>query len=275
MTIPRAEAPADIRSLIRDEVERNAIAQALQPPPTHRSKLQKVLRHPLFLALFAFTLTTILGGAFNEALKQRDATLSAQRAAATELQANRASRRAQAFKAEEQAIAALNEFVTLVYQRSVAADLMRFALIRGAIDEAKEHRKAYEQAYIDWNVNLPQSLQELRRLVAVSPQDMNKPNPYERAANDIIDAWFGRERACLYATLDKVSGDLEATTGTCPEPWEGATEQASHMARACARAILAGMSGDIHAVTIARAAGNPPPKLDQPDHLFAACKEPS
>ena len=265
----------DIRDLIREEVERNAIAQALQPPPSSPvSGVQRALRHPLLLTLVAFALTTILGGLFNDAIKQRDAALSAQRAAVAEAHAEATSRRAQAYKAEDEAIAALNDFVALVYRRSVAADLMRFSLMRGAVAETDEHRAVYDQAYIDWNVSLPQNLQELRRLVAVAPGDMNSPNPYEIAVNGVIDAWFGRERACLFATMDEAVQVRVDAIWSCPDPWDQSAEEASHRVRVCARAILAGMSSDIRAVTAARAAGTKPPELDQPDHLAIACEGP-
>ena len=264
----------DIHTLIREEVERNAISRALQPAPTKRSKLDAMVRHPLFLTLIAFLLTTIIGGAFSAAMRQHEATLLAEHAALVEAKEKAAARRSEAFREENAAIASLNNFVALVYRRTVVADQMRLALQRNALGEASEHRRAYDQAHMDWNIGLPQNAQELRRLVAVTHEDMYTPNPYEAAAHNVIDQWFGLERACLFSAYDAAKGLENEATLTCAEPWAETTETASHNVRVCARAILAGISADIRAVARTRASGQPPPALDDPDHLALVCKAP-
>lgn len=267
-----------IRRMIREEVDRSAVRAALAgkdaPAP---SRLSAISRHPLVLAFVAFVMTTIVGGAFNEAVKQRNLDHANHEAALQKERDDGRARHDRAYQAEKEAILALNEFVRLVYARTVAADMLRSAIERGAPDEAVAKKRAYDASYTAWNVGLPQQFHKLRRLTAVSPEDMAKPSPYEIAAFRALDGRFGKADACLTNAYDaarrkgfrpmKIFDDPACRSDDNQGAWWVDPKNQSHLIRQCARTILEEISAQVRVLTKARADNLPPP---DPQTLSAA-----
>jgi hypothetical protein len=266
----RTETRDDIRLMIREEVDRSAVRAALAakdaPAPTRAGAIS---RHPLFLALIAFIMTTIVGGTFNEAMKQRNLDHANHEAKLLKERDDGRARHERAYQAEKDAIVALGEFVRLVYTRTVAADLLRTAVMRGAPTEATVKKFNYDATYTAWNVGIPQQFHELRRLTAIAPDDMAQPSPYEIAAFRALDGRFGLADDCLTNAYDAarrtgfppltVFKDKACKTDNTDGAWWVEPENQSHLIHKCTRTILEEISAQVRVLTKARADGTPLP----------------
>ncbi|MEM7270205.1 MAG: hypothetical protein AAF401_13280 [Pseudomonadota bacterium] len=71
----------ELRALVRAEVDASAARDALTDLAPKRPWHDGLMRHPLFLALVAFALTTFIGGWYDDILKKReDARIAAEQA---------------------------------------------------------------------------------------------------------------------------------------------------------------------------------------------------
>lgn len=140
--------PQEIEKLVDDEVARRRLTEVLNPP---KPVWETVIRHPLFLTVFAFIVTTIIGGYYDSVLKDRaDARAAEERA------------RSQATADAQAAVQGLEHFATLVFERQTFTDLLRSAIARGDGYEARHRKTAYDKLYVRWNVELTLNLRRLR-----------------------------------------------------------------------------------------------------------------
>ncbi|MEM9011573.1 MAG: hypothetical protein AAGE18_10125 [Pseudomonadota bacterium] len=250
---PGGLAEAEIARLVDAEIARRRAAGLLDPAPK-TSAFGRLTRHPLTVAFVAFALTTLLGGWYDGILKNR-----AERAARLERDIAR-------IQAEEQEAAAkLSAFITLVNERSIRSDLLRSAIVRGAAEEARERKRAYDDVYLRWNVAYPLQIRVLRGLLGEEGQTI-----YERAVAEAIAPLFAKTDACLTAAFDLATargfqiGAGFRPAGCSPEGrWTDLPRTSTVAVRECANAILTNMRGQIAGRALRRqgnAAGEPPPE---------------
>lgn len=143
---------------------------------TPQSSWRTLIRHPLFLTIVAFCLTTFIGGVYDHILNQRDVARTEAR----------------------QALDGMREFSTLVFGRQTRSDLVRSAVSRGDGVDARARKAAYDEIYVRWNNTLPLNLSDLRAYVG--PRDNSKI--YEKAVNQSIRVAFRETDVCLTHAYD-------------------------------------------------------------------------
>ncbi|MEO1424068.1 MAG: hypothetical protein AAFV09_12975 [Pseudomonadota bacterium] len=137
-----------IEALVDEVVTRRALDARLE-----RKGRWDWLKHPLLLTLVAFLLTTILGTAFDRVLREREMAAE-----------YREEDRASVLAMEADARAAVQDIVRIAYERSLALDLLRSAILRGAAAEAEARKASYDASYMTWNIALPENVQRLRQI---------------------------------------------------------------------------------------------------------------
>ncbi len=163
----------EIKTLVDAELARRRIGAAFEPP---KSVWRTVFRHPLFLTVFAFFVTTIIGGTYDQVLNAR----------------------AEAKAEAEQAVAGLREFSTLVFERQTRGDLLRWAVVRGDGAEALKRKEAYDAIYVRWNNTLILNLRDLRAYLGRDSQQ----SVYEVAVERSIVKSFAETDTCLTHAYD-------------------------------------------------------------------------
>ncbi|MEO1492710.1 MAG: hypothetical protein AAFV19_11210 [Pseudomonadota bacterium] len=163
----------EIKRLVDDELARRRIGAAFEEP---KSVWRTIFRHPLFLTVFAFFVTTIIGGTYDQILTAR----------------------AEAKAEADQAVAGLREFSTLVFERQTRGDLLRWAVVRGDAAEAKKRKEAYDAIYVRWNNTLILNLRDLRAYLGRDSQQ----SIYEVAVERSIVKSFSETDACLTHAYD-------------------------------------------------------------------------
>ena len=203
------------------------------------------LRHPLFLTVFAFLVTTGIGGYYDSVLTERAEAREAEAAKHTRAEAR-----------EGEAILELQSFVTLVYTRAIRSDLLRSSIVRGSARETPERKQAYDAVFVTWNVELPQNLLMLRELIGVE----GRQTVYERAVEQLIAPGFRRVDGCLTKAYDSAVEANYAGLSTDYRSWQchnllGRKKWTSmprgtvNRIRECAHAIMSNMISEIRALT--------------------------
>ena len=115
--------------------------------------LREMLKHPLFLTLTAFALTTGLGTFLSMSIQ--DATDARARLSADHEAADRTWR--------DQSDA-VNGITVAIFERAAITDLLRSAIRRGVEHEVMERKRIYDEVYLRWNGQMPDTLATLRDL---------------------------------------------------------------------------------------------------------------
>jgi hypothetical protein len=107
----------------------------------------RVLAHPLTSVVVGFVLTGLIGWVltnwYNERQKQNDLARARY----------------------ENGTAAAQEFAQIVYRRYTRATMLYSALLRNAdLDEVRQRKRDYDEAYADWGANLQSNLFVIRKL---------------------------------------------------------------------------------------------------------------
>ena len=110
-----------------------------------------ILRHPLMILLATFCLSGIMGTLFTQWIIGRQ-------------------REAEAARSESEARKqAVQNFSRYVYERRARAEMLASALGRGAnLDEVKDRKKLYDEAYVSWNANNQSNLLLIREVLGAS-----------------------------------------------------------------------------------------------------------
>jgi hypothetical protein len=233
-----------LREIVRNEIDNSSVRKAIEGLEKPSISWKDVLRHPLFLTLAAFTLTTFVGGTLERKYR------------------NKAEIRA----SEVQAIDALNEFITLANSRTVETDLLRSAIRRQSKDEVVERKRNYDAAYKIWNVNFSTNMIRLRSSIAQHPENsMDEQGVYEKVVILSIAYNFKQADACITAAYDQSRksnfGDISdfrssachntSSDGQWHEFVRNRTEKVSH----CAQALQDFMGREIRLISAERLAG--------------------
>lgn len=233
-----------LREIVRTEIDNSSVRKAVEGLEKPSVSWKDVLRHPLFLTLAAFTLTTFVGGTLERKYR------------------NKAEIRA----AETQAINALTDFVTLAYARTVEMDLLRSALKRQSSSEALQRKKDYDAAYKTWNVNFSTNMIRLRSNIAEHPENsMDVQGIYEAATIQSISAAFREGDQCLTAAFDEARrtnfGDLSefksnfCLNSTQDKPWHLYARDRARRVNRCAETLQELMGREIRLISAQRMAG--------------------
>lgn len=175
-----------IEKLVDEELARRRVGSAFEPAQK-KSIWAGFFRHPLFLTVFAFLVTTVIGGWYDHILKERDAEAQAIAQAASDA---RDEARA--------AVEGLREFATLVFERQTRSDLLRWAVVRGDGAAALKRKDIYDNFYVQWDVELALNLRRLRGYLG----DHRRPSVYEIAVETSIAPSFVQTDACLTLAYD-------------------------------------------------------------------------
>lgn len=167
--------PEQIEHLVDAEIARRHLDKALEPPAEDTSAWHGILRHPLFLTVFAFIVTTVIGGYYDGVLKDR-----------AEARAN-----------ADAAIAELEAFAQLVYERQIRTDLVRSAIFRGNQAEALARKAAYDRIFVQWNTDLHANLLSLRYHLGSDEETV-----FEASVVEVIIPAFQRSDTCLTVAYD-------------------------------------------------------------------------
>jgi len=125
----------NIDKLITDEVLRIRIGKIFNEPK--KSKWERIFSHPLSIVIVGFLLTGIIGTGLSYYINSNQL-------------------KGQEIKArKENGILAINKISEMMYQRYTAAALLASSLKRNsAVEELKERKKMYDDAYFRWNTNI-------------------------------------------------------------------------------------------------------------------------
>ncbi|MBK1658184.1 hypothetical protein [Paracraurococcus ruber] len=183
------------------------------------SRLAEALRHPLCLALVSFLLTGVLANLVSRGLDQQ----ARERDREAELRAY-ASR-------------TITEVTELIFERLHRAELVGSSVIRRApVEEIKERKRSYDEAYLRWNIRLagnqqrlaallgPDRLPELRAFLDVGITQLfrladacltDAYDLYLPGTEEAMQAARRRVEACEVETFTTSLKDLHDQTGRC------------------------------------------------------------
>lgn len=146
-------------------------------------------RHPLLTILVAFFLTGIVGTVFTSNITQNQRLREIQR---TEI---------------EERKNAVREFSRAVYERRTRASMLFSALKRKAqIDEIKQRKNLYDDAFVEWNINHQANLFIIRDLMEESDYSKFEGFIEFRLVNNIL----GPIDRCLTSAYDEHIREGEA-----------------------------------------------------------------
>lgn len=145
------EKPKKIDGIISDEDLRLRIRKII--PEQKQSSLEKLSRHPLFALFVGFLLTWGIGGLLTDKLKSD--------------QLENERKLEQVKSKRENGILAINEITGLMYSRYAASTLLASSIKRKApIEELKERKRIYDEAYLKWNTNIQTTQLTVRGLTS-------------------------------------------------------------------------------------------------------------
>lgn len=231
----------EIERMVDEEIARRRAAGALASKSTP-SVWSTLSHHPLALLIFGFIVTTVIGGGYDQILKER-----------AEDRTRAAHMIEKARSDKEEAIHRLHSYVSLNFDRTVLGERLRFALKDGDGALAQEFRREYDEVYRKSRVELAQDLLMLRSLIGVP----DKKSFYETAVQRSIDPALARQATCLFFLYDRarLSGfnalplALDAASWQCQtkagERWWDKLKEVETTARICSHAILSNMLGQI------------------------------
>jgi len=231
--------PEQIQNLVDQEVARRQLDKRLFPPETW---WQNTLRHPLFLTVFAFIVTTVIGGFYDQILSDRERE---------RVQQERNSSLAE--EREEEALSELKGFVTLAYERTVRTGMLRSAIKRGSLKEAQTRKSAYDEIFVRWNAELPTNLMTIRSLIGKHAQK----TAYESAVERSILPAFSKADLCLTRAFDAFVQSQETGAAFAPPDcnggesdltWSQEIAVANTTARSCTYTIMAHIIFEIRAL---------------------------
>ena len=111
--------------------------------------VSSISRHPLVIVLVSFFSTGILGTFIGQAVTSRDKEIEKRRLQ-TEIRRS-----------------VVQEFSRQVYKRRVRAEMLASSFKRSAqLDEVKDRKKMYDEAYVKWNSNHQANLFLIRNMLA-------------------------------------------------------------------------------------------------------------
>lgn len=224
----------NIRALIAEELLRPEIQDLLRK---HRGgdrgfSWDRVLRHPLMLSLFAFLLTGIVGTLISAQIDRGNRERQARQLAAE-----------RAYKTEADIAEDIGKFVRSVYRRSLAGDLLKSAIERRSSSEILPRKRAYDEAYFEWNTLQPDFLYSLRKSWDPFSRDMARESPFGLAVYSYVTSDFTAIDACVTRKFDEnvrqITGDdshKNAGGQGCSGGWEEINGRSTRV-RYCALTI--------------------------------------
>lgn len=226
-----------LEKAVDDVLAKRRIEGNLRPP---EGVFVSLLRHPLLLTIFAFFVTTIVGGYYDQVLKQREQE---------RIEAERAQTRAT--KIADEGVARLQQFTGLVFERQTRAQFLEWAVERGNGNEARLRKKIYDDVVVKWHMDLPLTVIQLTGYLATKADKDLFRDLIESKIAPVLD----RTDTCLTTAYD------EATRRGFPFPppdavidqspdcgdmhWKDWMETNRAFIEACVRGILTSMPAAI------------------------------
>ncbi|MCI4661068.1 MAG: hypothetical protein MRY63_04505 [Neomegalonema sp.] len=159
-----------IRALLRDEIARNEIREALES--------RRLFRHPIVVAIFGFFLTFVIGHTITSGL----------------------AKRAEEDLLRREALEAVRDFSAIAAERTERMALLSSAIKRGAaLEELTLRKTAYDQSYVSWNANLQRNYLYLRERFGYTFKTFA-----EYAIDNSLGQIFAIYDDCLTETYDRI-----------------------------------------------------------------------
>ncbi|MEM7742631.1 MAG: hypothetical protein AAF409_02875 [Pseudomonadota bacterium] len=175
----------DINRVVDAELARRRIGAAFEPK---QGRLSAVLRHPLFLTVFAFVVTTVIGGFYDGIVQDR-------RAEALAAENARAQRAAEA----ELAVAGVEAIARLAFEINTRARFVAYAVWRGDLESAEERKDALDALSIRWDTEFRLNLMKIRGYLG----NHLRGNHYESAFANVVAPSMETMMVCIAAAFDR------------------------------------------------------------------------
>ena len=162
-----------IRSLINDEVERNAIRQALEKRP--EKNIRGLFKHPLASVIIGFILTGVVGSFISTCHNNRVV---------------RSEKKAEAYES-------IRNMVSDLTQRLTRASLVKSAIIRDDQDTLVDRKNSYDAAYVNWNKQSLSYMLTIREFTNSSDTTF-----FEKAIDRHLNPFLQATDSCITSAFD-------------------------------------------------------------------------
>ncbi|MEM6374566.1 MAG: hypothetical protein AAF727_17590 [Pseudomonadota bacterium] len=230
-------APDELKTRIHDEITshalRTAILETTDPAPPPKIDW---LRHPLLLTTVGFLFTGIVG-----------TWLEMQMADSAKAAAKREAALQHANQTEARARVALLDLMQITNERAIRTSLLRSAL-ETKLDQLPEgllmeRKTAYDQTFVEWNVELDSVLFRIREALAEEPDAVTTPHRFEALMDAHVStgplAAFRNADMCLTDAFVKLNRPGGRVNGfICGNDWKDDVISHTQRATACVEAIL-------------------------------------